>query len=89
MFYLSDHGESLGENNLYLHGLPYPLAPQVQKHIAALMWLGEGFKVNRDKIKRNATRQYSQDHLFHTLLGLFEVNTSVYDRSMDIIHNHE
>lgn len=36
--YVSDHGESLGENNLYLHGLPYRFAPDVQKHVPWISW---------------------------------------------------
>lgn len=87
MLYLSDHGESLGENNLYLHGLPYFIAPETQKHIAAIMWFGDSFKIDKDTLKKKAIKRYSQDNLFHTLLGLMEVNTSVYDKNMDIIND--
>ena len=87
MFYLSDHGESLGEKHLYLHGLPYFVAPEIQKHVAALMWFGDGFKIDKDAIRENASKNYSQDNLFHTLLGLMEVDTSVYDGDMDIINS--
>ena len=41
MFYVSDHGESLGEGGLYLHGMPYFMAPDEQINIAAFMWLDE------------------------------------------------
>jgi lipid A ethanolaminephosphotransferase len=85
MFYISDHGESLGENNLYLHGLPYFMAPDAQTHVPAIMWLGENFKIDRDTLKKTATKEYSQDNIFHTLLGLFEVETGLYDSNMDII----
>ena len=44
MFYLSDHGESLGEYGVYLHGAPYALAPDAQRHVPAVMWFGEGIK---------------------------------------------
>ena len=44
MLYVADHGESLGENNLYLHGLPYALAPDVQKHVPWITWLSSGFQ---------------------------------------------
>ena len=47
MVYLSDHGESLGESGLYLHGLPYVMAPDTQKHIAAIMWFGDNFKIDK------------------------------------------
>ena len=89
MFYISDHGESLGENNIYLHGLPYFMAPETQKHIPAIMWFGEGYHINKDALDSVSSMPYSQDNLFDTLLGLMEIETSVYDKSMDILHSRE
>ena len=86
MVYLSDHGESLGENGLYLHGLPYFMAPDTQKHIAAIMWFGDNFKVDKKSLNAISSEKFSQDNLFHTILGLMEVNTSVYNKNMDIIN---
>jgi len=80
MFYIADHGESLGENGLYLHGLPYFMAPDAQTHVASFMWFG---KNNQHKVDEEKT--YSQDNLFHTLLGLFNIKSKVYDKSMDIL----
>ena len=85
MLYISDHGESLGEGGVYLHGLPYFMAPENQKHVPALMWFGEGFKIDREKLRDAAVKEYSQDNLFHTLLGMMEIETSVYDKDMDIL----
>ncbi len=85
MFYISDHGESLGENNLYLHGMPYFMAPEAQTHIPAIMWFGDGFKISKDALKKNSSRAYSQDNIFHTLLGLMEVETTLYDKDKDIV----
>jgi lipid A ethanolaminephosphotransferase len=39
LLYISDHGESLGEGHMYLHGLPYFFAPDAGIHVAALAWL--------------------------------------------------
>ena len=86
MVYLSDHGESLGENGLYLHGLPYFMAPDTQKHIAAIMWFGDNFKIDKKSLNAISSEKFSQDNLFHTILGLMEVNTSVYNKNMDIIN---
>jgi lipid A ethanolaminephosphotransferase len=86
MIYVSDHGESLGEGNLYLHGSPYFLAPEAQKHVAALMWFGDGFKIHRDAIRQIASKPYSHDNIPHTLLGLMEIDSAVYDRNLDILH---
>jgi len=83
LMYFSDHGESLGENGVYLHGLPYMFSPESQKHIGALMWFGD--KINKDAIIANKNKQYSHDNLFHTLLGLFEVETEVYDEKLDML----
>jgi lipid A ethanolaminephosphotransferase len=85
MIYMSDHGESLGENGLYLHGMPYFMAPDAQKHVAGLMWFDASFRKDLKIDKLNTDAPYSHDNLFHTLLGLFEVETSVYNREMDIL----
>jgi lipid A ethanolaminephosphotransferase len=92
LLYVSDHGESLGENGLYLHGLPYMLAPDVQKHIPMLMWFGDNFdsdEVNLDLLKKNSGQQYSHDNIFHTILGLLEIETEIYDSNIDIITHHD
>ncbi len=90
MIYMSDHGESLGENGIYLHGLPYFMAPQAQKHIASIMWFGKGIKedVNITKVAAKKDNHFTQDDLFHTILGIFEVNTTVYQKDMDILNVH-
>lgn len=91
MFYISDHGESLGENGLYLHGLPYFLAPNIQKQVAAIMWFGKSFdkdQVNIKLLKQKLNQKYSHDNIFHTILGFMEVETSVYEKKMDILHSN-
>lgn len=85
MFYLSDHGESLGENGLYLHGFPYAIAPDAQKHVPAVMWFGKQFPVDKAELKRRASAPYTHDYLFHTLLGFAEVNSTVYRPELDIL----
>ncbi len=87
MIYIADHGESLGENGLYLHGLPYFIAPKHQKHVGAVMWFGKDFPVDEEKLKNRAKHEYSHDNLFSTLLGLFDVQTEVYEKNMDILAN--
>jgi lipid A ethanolaminephosphotransferase len=88
MIYMADHGESLGENGLYLHGLPYFMAPDAQTHVGSFMWFGDNIKedININNIKMNSKNKYSQDNLFHTLLGIFNVKTDVYKKDMDIIN---
>lgn len=86
MFYLSDHGESLGENGLYLHGFPYSIAPEAQKHVPAVMWFGKQFKIDKAKMASSAKEPHTQDELFHTLLGYLDVNTTVYRPEFDLLH---
>lgn len=88
MIYMSDHGESLGENGIYLHGMPYYLAPDEQRHVPAIIWFGESFKKDLDieKLKIKARGHYTQDMVFHILLGLMEVETNIYNESRDFFH---
>ncbi|RUM62003.1 MAG: phosphoethanolamine transferase [Sulfurimonas sp.] len=83
MIYMSDHGESLGENGLYLHGLPYFMAPETQTHIAGLMWFGTN-STDKEHVAARRDSALSHDYLFHTILGVMDVNTSVYDASLDM-----
>ncbi|MCA0936601.1 phosphoethanolamine--lipid A transferase [Vibrio alginolyticus] len=90
LIYISDHGESLGENGMFLHGMPYSLAPDYQKRVPFMTWMSPGFKqvkqVNSDCLKQEAqvVGKYSQDNVFHSLLGLMDVQTNAYDSSLDI-----
>ena len=90
MLYVSDHGESLGENGLYLHGLPYFLAPDAQKHVPFVLWLGRNFdQQSLSNIQQKKDERLSHDNIFSTLLGLFEIQTAAYDPKMDIFdHTH-
>ena len=88
MLYLADHGESLGENNLYLHGMPWRIAPDVQKHVPWITWLSPEFE-QRSKITTACLKQHldapvSHDNYFHSVLGLMNVQTRVYKPALDI-----
>lgn len=86
LFYVSDHGESLGEGGLWLHGLPYAIAPENQRHVPAIMWFGaNNDDVNADALRRISGYSFSHDNLFHTIMGLLEVESSIYRSDMDII----
>ena len=88
MLYVADHGESLGENNLYLHGLPYALAPDVQKHVPWITWLSSGFQqqigVSAQCLRAHGAQHVTHDHLFHSVLGMMHVDTSVYRPALDV-----
>ncbi len=90
LVYLSDHGESLGENGVYLHGLPYAIAPAQQTHVPMLLWLSPDYQqrygVSAACLKRQASQQHvSQDNLFPTMLGLFGITSHVYQPQLDLL----
>ena len=89
MFYVSDHGESLGEKGIYLHGLPYFMAPEQQKRVASILWFNDKMKKEFDypALKTKTDHLYSHDNIFHTVLGMMDVSTSVYNKKMDILHD--
>ena len=91
LIYMSDHGESLGENNLYLHGLPRMFAPVEQTHVPFVLWLSKGTLESQglDRKCLEARRQdpYSHDNLFHSVLGLMDVQTKIYRPELDIFRS--
>ncbi len=88
MLYLSDHGESLGENNLYLHGMPYFMAPETQTRVPFVFWASEGFEKNvgidTACLSRHRHEPLSHDNLFHSVLGVLDVETTLYDAGLDL-----
>jgi lipid A ethanolaminephosphotransferase len=89
MIYVADHGESLGENNIYLHGLPYTIAPDVQKHVPWITWLSPAMQARSGASiaclqKEMASRRISQDDYFHSVLGLLDVQTAAYQPANDL-----
>ena len=88
MLYVADHGESLGENNIYLHGMPYSVAPDVQKHVPWITWLSPDFEqrshITTACLKQQLDAPISHDNYFHSVLGLMNVQTSVYQPALDM-----
>lgn len=92
LVYLSDHGESLGERGMYLHGAPYLFAPAQQTHIPLLMWMSPGYAaanhINEACLRQQAAdAKVSQDNLFYTLLGMFNIQTQQYQPQLDMIRS--
>lgn len=88
MVYLSDHGESLGEDGLYLHAAPKFMAPDVQTKVPMVMWLAPSFEeslgLDAACLRAAGSRPVSHDNFFHSVLGLLDIDTSVRDPAMDI-----
>lgn len=88
LWYMSDHGESLGENGIYLHGLPYFMAPDEQIHIPFVLWispeLAQNLPLSTACLQQQNTQRFSHDNLFHSVLGLFNIQTQWYKPEADI-----
>jgi lipid A ethanolaminephosphotransferase len=86
--YVSDHGESLGESNLFLHGMPYAIAPAVQTQVPMLMWFSGGWRASAGLdeacLRQRAAEPAAHDHLFHSLMGLLDVRSAVYAPDYDL-----
>lgn len=89
MIYVSDHGESLGERGLYLHGAPYLVAPKEQTHIPLLIWMSKSYRerlaLNEDCIRSLRDHAVSHDNIYHTVLGALGLSNDVYRRELDLI----
>jgi lipid A ethanolaminephosphotransferase len=89
MMYFSDHGESLGEHGLYLHGLPYFIAPDEQTHVPFIVWMSDGYAadnhIDKDCLRALRDRPYSHSNVFHSLLGAFGVQTELYEQERDVL----
>jgi lipid A ethanolaminephosphotransferase len=89
VLFLSDHGESLGEDGLYLHAAPYFMAPENQTTVPMVMWLPESYRqafaVNRPCLSAKASQPQSQDNLFHTVLGLMDIETATRNPALDLM----
>lgn len=88
LIYVSDHGESLGEHGIYLHGLPYAIAPDEQKQVPMLAWFSArapaALGIDLACARTASAQPYSHDNLFHSMLGLFGVGTRAYSRGDDL-----
>lgn len=88
MWYMSDHGESLGENGIYLHGMPYSIAPKEQTHVPMVMWMSQNFTkdfgISRDCLANKTHDAVSHDNLFSSILGMLQIKSRYYDPAYDL-----
>ncbi|HLQ18167.1 MAG TPA: sulfatase-like hydrolase/transferase, partial [Tabrizicola sp.] len=88
MYYVSDHGESLGEGGLYLHGTPYFMAPEYQTRVPMVLWMSGRFRdslaLDQDCLKAAAEAPVSHDNMFSTVLGMVDVTTTARDQALDL-----
>lgn len=89
MLYVSDHGESLGENGIYLHGMPYAVAPREQTHVPLIFWTpketAKAKGLDLSCLNAAATKGgFSHDNISHSLMGYMDVKTALYHPALDI-----
>lgn len=85
LWFISDHGESLGEGGNYMHGgLPYSLSPDFQTKVASMMWFGERLQKEYKSFKSKENAPLSQDYIFHSILGYFGIETKDYNPKLDL-----
>ena len=88
LIYVSDHGESLGEKGLFLHGMPHAIAPEEQTRVPMVMWFSPGFVSDAGLdlacLRREAAQPASHDNLFPSILGLLQVDTREYQPGLDL-----
>ena len=82
MIFISDHGESLGENKMFMHGLPMKLAPKEQYEIPFLVWTSENFRSYKTKDELPAVLE--QHYIFHSVLNLLSIDSPAYNKDFDI-----
>lgn len=91
ILYVSDHGESLGENGIFLHAVPYAFAPRVQTHVPMVFWSTPGFAermaVDQQCLLEQRNQPLSHDNVLHTVLGLLDVSTSVRKPTLDFVRS--
>lgn len=89
LIYASDHGESLGEKGLYLHGTPFMFAPKYQKEIPFIIWRSEELIKLQGLDNKNVsqTGAFSHANIFHTIIGVFGIKTDVYNKDLDVLLN--
>ena len=94
--YLSDHGESLGENGLYMHGVPISMAPKEQIEIPFLVWTSESTAQTVSPLtaspasdavpalKVKPLDKVGQHHIFHSVIRFFGMSSPIYNPDLDI-----
>jgi lipid A ethanolaminephosphotransferase len=92
LVYVSDHGESLGEYGLFLHGVPYAMAPEVQTRVPMVAWASPGLERAAGmatgclrKALTTTAQPVAHDHLFPVLLGLLDVRTALREPALDLL----
>ena len=91
LIFMSDHGQSLGENGIFMHSAPFNTAPIDQKNPAFFIWLNDDFantfNIDKQCLRNKINNNLSQDNIFHSMLGLFKINSQYYNTELDIFND--
>ncbi|MBQ7191609.1 MAG: sulfatase-like hydrolase/transferase [Paludibacteraceae bacterium] len=84
VFFQSDHGESLGENGVFLHAA----GAEETKHPAAAIWYSNRyeslFPEKVEALKQHQYNHFRTDYLFHTVLSAGGMQTSKEHKELDL-----
>lgn len=78
VLYVSDHGESLGENNLYMHGVPMIMAPAEQIEIPFIVWTSD----STTQVKN--LKEVGQYHVFHSTLYFLGIDSPIFNEELNV-----
>ena len=88
LIFMSDHGQSLGENGIFMHSAPFDTAPKDQKNPAFFIWLNDDFantfNIDKQCLRNKINNNLSQDNIFHSMLGIFKIHSKYYNKNLDI-----
>jgi lipid A ethanolaminephosphotransferase len=88
LIYVSDHGQSLGEHGLYLHGMPNAIAPEEQRTVPFLVWMSDSFQKRKSIPAKQLAAKASHSHanVFHSVMGAFDMRSEIYRADLDIFN---
>ena len=78
MIFVSDHGESLGEGNLFMHGMPKSIAPKEQTEIPFIVWQ------NDERTTMKNIDNVEQYHIFHSVMNYLGMESPIYNEELNI-----
>ena len=79
MIYISDHGESLGEGNIYMHGMvAASMAPKEQIEIPFIVWQGDNSRPLKE------FEEVGHYHIFHSVMDYLDMESEFYNEEFSV-----
>lgn len=78
MLFISDHGESLGEGGLFMHGMPMAIAPEEQMEIPFIVWESAA------DVDARTMSEVGHYNIFHSVLHFLGIESEIYDADKSV-----